>query len=311
MFLATGCAQHKHEYGEWTNEKVGNCGEYGRNIRKCKVCGEIDYDLIPPTENHVLKIETDVKPTCMESGYQRKSCDCHKYHSYEAFDDLGGHIDDDLDGNCDICKEKVYRAEVVLNLENNAQATANDFVLISYESGGAIPVTLGKNSMIRGGSSLFLPTEEDPSWIGGNIVGGDITAMMPEKLNSLTSHYTYKVYVNHDFGGMPNKVYINIVDTTQTSLAVLRISAPGSNSSFPHVYLFYGKRNDKNDKTAGDNPENYTQIKTLYLDTNKFKVIKYAYPDGKIIDTTPTVNVLLTEEITFIDLFLQQIGKPA
>lgn len=346
MFLATGCVEHKHDYGdwiieceadcnyegfkirkcklcdaeehisiskldhvyeEWMTESQSTCGNKGAKIRKCILCNFTDVEILPKSNEHILKLNIDRKPTCTYTGYQMKICSCHEYRSDVFFENLGGHIDDDLDGNCDICKEKVYRVDVVLKLENNAQATADDFVLISYESGGAIPVTLGENSMIRGGSSLFLP-KEDSQGIG-NTVGGDITAMLPEQLNSLTAHYIYRVYANRDFGGMPDKVYIDIADTTQTALAVLRVNAPGSTGSFPYIYLFYGKRNDKNAKTAGDNPKNFTEIKTPYGDTTQFKVIKFAYPDGEIIGTTPTVNVLLTEEITFIDLFLQKISK--
>lgn len=355
MFLATGCVEHKHDYGdwiieyeadcnyegfkirkcklcdaeehisiskldhvygEWMTESQSTCGNKGTKIRKCILCNFTDVEILPKSNEHILKLNSDRKPTCTYAGYQMKICSCHEYRSDVFFENLGGHIDDDLDGNCDICKEKVYRIDVKLNLENKAQATANDFVLVSYESGGVIPVTLGENSMIRGGSSFFLPTEEDPPWMGGNIVGGDIpfitNFVIPhEDLSSLTSLYYYKVYEKPTFGGMPEKVYIDIADTTQTALAVLRVSTPGGNVSFSQYFLFYGKRNDKNDKTAGDNPENFTEIKTTYGDTTQFKVIKYAYPDGEIIGTTPTVNVLLTEEITFIDLFLQQIDKPA
>lgn len=309
MFLATGCVGHKHSFGDWSNVKEASCKDYGRNIRTCKLCDEIEYQLIQPTGEHSFSLAMNILPTCMSTGFQKKICDVCKFVLNEVIENFGTHSDENADGNCDKCMEKVYRAEVVLNLENNAQASANDFVLISYESGGAIPVTLGENSMIRGGSSLFLPTEDSPGI--GNIVRGDITAMLPEQLNSLTAHYIYRVYANRNFGGIPEKVYIDIADTTQTALAVLRVSAPRGTSSFPYVYLFYGKRNDKNDKTAGDNPENFTEIKTPYGDTNQFKVIKFAYPDGEIIGTTPTVNVLLTEEIIFIDLFLQQIGKSA
>lgn len=67
-----------HDWGEWVTVKAATNTSLGYKTKTCKVCGDVDYEIISATGEHKFDKETDRKnATCTEEGYVIYGCSYH------------------------------------------------------------------------------------------------------------------------------------------------------------------------------------------------------------------------------------------
>ena len=116
-----------HKYVTETHEAT--CTSIGALIKKCESCGIIDSatttpalghtdednngicdrceEKLPDKEQHVhyYTVKTYVQPTCLSIGYEVRACSCGD--TYTVTLPALGHTDEDNNGICDRCEEKL------------------------------------------------------------------------------------------------------------------------------------------------------------------------------------------------------------
>ncbi len=326
----------EHVFGEWMPYEEPNCEYDGFKMRICTVCGEED-ELILPALGHtpdeylryeptclrggsvsqsctrcgeILYFETlpklttheptitsvDRKPTCTVSGYEQKHCACGEFVIDTFSPCLGGHIDGNADLLCDTCEEKLYSIPVYLSLRGNATATAADHVFIGEQSGGIVSVTMGENSIFYQSYTAYSALPDDPDFVSGNVAYSRPRTIMPWELNSLTTTYHHHITADNITFGKPQEITIEIADTTQTGLVILEqfsIPSEENQKNFTQLFLFWGELSTEITVTGTDNE--YLAV-GYYTDTN-----------GTILSNEKTVNVVLTESITYLRVYYQSL----
>ncbi len=287
----------EHDLEEWVVRVEADCLNEGAADQSCSRCGSvINFETIPKLTTHELIISTDRKPTCTVSGYKHEHCACLEVSIHTFSPSLGGHIDENGDLLCDTCEEKLYSIPVYLKFQGNATATTTDHVFIGEKSGGIVSVTMGENSIFYQSYTAYSALPDDPDFVDGNVVYSRPHTIMPWELNSLTNTYHHHITADNITFGKPQEITIEIADTTQTGLVVLEqfsISSEENPENFTQLFLFWGELS--------------TKITVAGTDNEYLAVAYYTDMNGTILSNEKTVNIVLTESITYLRVYYQTL----
>ncbi len=298
-----------HTSGAWRTFCEPTCYSEGFTHQLCIRCeGIMNTEVLPKLQTHDYQLDKTVAPTCTSEGGIWKKCAC-ELTSLEYIPTLGGHADENNDLICDTCEEEVVKVPVETNCEGNASVTAPAFVWISKESGGRITFTMGENSIFRGTCTVYPPLDTDPDVVGGHFVDGELDFVFKRHFENLTSTYSQYVGISKNFG-VPERIILNIADTTETAVAVVNLYLQQGDypfTEFSSQYsLYWGKLVDKADETAADNPENFTEITANYGDPDTIIFLCHTDQEGNYLDREVTLRLLLTQPITYFRAYYAQ-----
>ena len=99
--------------GEEQVEVEGSCYVPHVGFWPCEECGIRDYDFLN-FEHSNEDVEVSTQPTCDAGGLMKQRCSVCGFESWRSMTKLG-HIDEDLDGLCDDCKEALEIEEAKLD----------------------------------------------------------------------------------------------------------------------------------------------------------------------------------------------------
>ncbi len=276
------------------------CLNGGFDAQYCSRCGEtLDYETFPKLTTHKPTVTSlDRKPTCTVAGYVQKHCACHEVVTNTFSPSLGGHVDDNDDLLCDTCEEKLYSIPVQLQLQGNATASTANHVFIGEESGGIVSVAMGENSIFYQHYTFYPSLSDDPDYLNGNVVYSRPQAVAQWELDSLTATYHHHITAENPTFGKPQKITLEIADTTQTGLVVLEQSSIPSEeepSNFTQVLLFWGTLSSEITVTGTNNE---------YLTVRYYTDI-----DDNVLSNEKTITVVLTQPVTHLRVYYQKIDN--
>ena len=294
IFPATG---HKVS-DEWKIDRPATCAVPGKEYRYCEVCKDIIEWRQFFAEGHTFRTIMDRKATCTSGGHFFGSCSCGEVRNDIFTLDLGGHTDENGDMLCDACNEELYSIPVTIITEGNATATAENFVLIGKQTGGIVRVHPGENSMVRSVHTLFSWQEDDPSFVGGNVVINDIPYLSPVEFENFATDYHYQVTESFTFG-VPQKVFVTIADMNDTALAIVHTVYLDDNDNVeqfgPQVFLDWGVQSN----------ENGSQVSKITVDAPFGDSLSHRFSglyteSGEFISDLPSIELSLTKPVTEI-----------
>ncbi len=76
--VSVGQKSTTHSFGGWVTGAAATNTSLGYRTRTCDVCGQLDFEIIPATGEHVFdKLQSKVDATCEENGKEIYSCSVH------------------------------------------------------------------------------------------------------------------------------------------------------------------------------------------------------------------------------------------
>lgn len=303
----TGCAELcDHIDEKWIVVQNATCISEGRKIKQCSICdATLEHEIIPKLPQHTDEWRTSRKPSCTWDGVRTKACIyCQRIIEFDFPANLGGHTDSNEDGHCDTCEDELFKINVHLLAEGNATATVNDYVLISMENCGIINIELGPNSIYKGHSLFFPRQDDDPDFIGGNIVSCQLDFLEWRLIDTLTGTYQCRINYNNTFG-MPQDVYLWIADTTETAVVITKRICIDDDDGTHNIdndiqaFLYWGKLVDVDDEEAVNDPQNYTHVKKFSFNY-AHKFLYFSDLDGNIVTEMEAFDLVLHKDITIL-----------
>ena len=283
---------------EWETVRPATCAVPGQECRYCEVCKNIVEWRQFFAEGHTFRTIADRKATCTYGGYFAEICSCGEFHNDIFTLDLGGHTDENGDLLCDTCDEELYSIPVTIITEGNATATAENFVLMSKQTGGIVRVRPGENSMVRSVHTLFPRQEDDPPFVGGNVVINNIPYLSLVEFENFAMDYHYNVRESSTFG-FPQEVSVTIADMNDTALAIVRTVYLDDNDNVeqfgPQVFPHWGVQSNENVSQA---PK--TTVKAPFQDDLYYRFSGFYTESGEFISDFHSIELSLTKPVTEI-----------